>query len=312
MQNRSAKYCGRMEPHHFNSIEEAVSVLFRDGVTIADTKRIYGGDINDAYGLTLTDGNHIFMKVNTRENASFFAAEATGLDAVSRTGAIGTPRILGYGTDVSRAGGAFLLLEFVYGGKKIPDYWEIFGHQLADMHRAQTADYVHGGKYGFLHDNYIGAGNQINTPHENWITFFRDCRLKVQFQRAAHYFDTADFKKITRLMDHIGDFLAEPEYPSLLHGDLWGGNVITGNDGRAWLIDPAVYVGHAEADIAMTELFGGFPAAFYSAYREAGILLPDYKERRDLYNLYHLLNHLNLFGRSYLSSVKQIIGWYAS
>ena len=108
-------------------------------------------------------------------------------------------------------------------------------------------------------------------------------------------------------MDHLEDFLAEPEHPSLLHGDLWAGNVMTGNDGKAWLIDPAAYVGHAEADIAMTELFGGFPAAFYDAYREAGALPPEYRQRRDLYNLYHLLNHLNMFGGSYLSSVRQIV-----
>ena len=105
--------------------------------------------------------------------------------------------------------------------------------------------------------------------------------------------------------------MIEPKHPSLLHGDLWSGNIITGNDGKAWLIDPAVYVGHAEADIAMTELFGGFPRAFYDAYKESGMLQPEYGRRRDIYNLYHLLNHLNLFGRTYLSSVRRVIEGYA-
>ena len=115
-------------------------------------------------------------------------------------------------------------------------------------------------------------------------------------------------KRIGRFLDHIDEILVEPEYPSLLHGDLWAGNVITGNDGRAWLIDPAVYVGHAEADIAMTELFGGFPPAFYDAYQERIPLQPGYERRRDVYNLYHLVNHLNMFGRMYLSEVKRIVG----
>lgn len=301
-----------MKTKHFTSLEEAVSVLFGNGAVITRTERIFGGDINEAYGLTLNDGHHIFMKTNIREDVSFFTAEAAGLDAIARTGTIGTPHILGCGTDAGRMGNSFLLLEFMDGKKRVSDYWETLGHQLAEMHRAKTADYVHGGKYGFVHDNYIGAGDQINTPHDSFVTFFRDCRLEPQFRRAIRYFDAADFKKITRLMDHMEDFLAEPEYPSLLHGDLWAGNIITGNDGRAWLIDPAVYVGHAEADIAMTELFGGFPAAFYNAYRESGILQPEYKQRRSLYNLYHLLNHLNLFGGSYLSSVKQVLEKYVS
>lgn len=301
-----------MQPKYFTSLEEAISMICGNGVMIAKTERIFGGDINEAYGLTLTDENSVFMKTNTGKSASFFAAEAVGLNAIAQTGAIGTPQILGYGTNAGRMGKSFLLLEFIYGKKRIPDYFETLGHQLADMHRSETADYVHGGKYGFDSDNYIGESVQINTPYGKWSTFFRDCRLEPQFQRAASYFDAGDFRKITYLMDHLEEFLTEPEYPSLLHGDLWAGNVITGNDGKAWLIDPAVYVGHAETDIAMTELFGGFPAAFYDAYREAGTLPPEYKERRDLYNLYHLLNHLNLFGGGYLSSVRRILEKYVS
>lgn len=301
-----------MEVQQFISLEEAVSALFGDGAAITRTERIFGGDINEAYALTLNDGHRIFVKANIRKDLSFFMAEAAGLDAIARTGTIGTPHILGCGRDAGKTGNSFLLLEFINGKKRVSDYWETLGHQLAGMHRAKTADFVYDGRYGFLHDNYIGAGDQVNTPYGGWITFFRDCRLEPQFRRAAHYFDAADFKKITRLMDHLEDFLTEPEYPSLLHGDLWAGNIITGNDGRAWLIDPAVYVGHAEADIAMTELFGGFPAAFYDAYRESGILQPGYEQRRSLYNLYHLLNHLNLFGESYLSSVRQVLGKYAS
>ena len=114
------------------------------------------------------------------------------------------------------------------------------------------------------------------------------------------------------LLDHLDQYLTEPAFPSLLHGDLWGGNFVTGPDGHAWLIDPAVYVGHFEADLAMTELFGGFKRAFYDAYREANEIPPGYYDRRDLYNLYHLLNHLNLFGGSYLAPVRDTLRRYAS
>lgn len=300
-----------MRGQYFYSLEEALRTLFGDGTAIAKTERIFGGDINEAYGLTLTDGHPVFMKVNSRKEADFFAAEAAGLDAIARTGTVGTPRILGYGINAGRMGNSFLLLEFVSARKRASDYWETLGHQLAAMHRADTTDLVQDGKFGFGRDNYIDMRPQINTPYESWITFFRDCRLKPQFQAAARYFDKADIRRITGVMDHLEDFLVEPEHPSLLHGDLWAGNVMVGNDGKAWLIDPAVSVGHAEADIAMTELFGGFPATFYDAYREAGVLPPDYRERRDLYNLYHLLNHLNMFGGSYLSSVMRIVEWYA-
>lgn len=299
-------------PQRFNSIENALHSLFGSGIKIARIDRIAGGDINRAYGLTLTDGIRIFMKSNTKDNAPMFIAEATGLNAIAQTGAIGTPRILCSGTDEGKSGCSFLLLEFIRGKGRIADYWETFAHQLADMYRAAAKDFVDGGIYGFACDNYIGARNQINTAHDSWIAFFRDCRLEPQLRHAANYFDAKDFKKINKLLDHMEDILVEPEHPSLLHGDLWSGNVITGNDGKAWLIDPAVYVGHAEADIAMTELFGGFPQTFYAAYREIAPLQPDYSRRRDLYNLYHLLNHLNMFGRAYLSPVKRMIEEYSS
>lgn len=295
-------------PQQFTSLENALCSLFGEGTKIETTRPISGGDINEAYGLTLTDGKCIFMKTNTKKNLSFFTAEAAGLAAIARTRAIGTPHILGMGTDESRGGYSFLLLEFISGKSRSRNYWEDFARQLAAMHRASTAGLVSDGKYGFDSDNYIGRHDQINTGHDSWTSFFRDCRLEPQFQDAAPYFDREDQKRIIRFLDHVDEMLVEPEYPSLLHGDLWGGNVITGNDGSAWLIDPAVYVGHAEADIAMTQLFGGFPPAFYDAYQEAAPLQPGYERRRDVYNLYHLLNHLNLFGRMYLPEVRRIVG----
>lgn len=299
-------------PQHFTSIEKALESLFGKGTKIARSDRVSGGDINDACRLTLSNGAAVFMKSNTVKNAAFFTAEALGLQAIAQTGCIGTPRILCCGTEPGVNGYSFLLLEWIDGIHPVRNYWEDFAHQLAAMHQASTGDFVPNGTYGFLQDNYIGARPQCNATRENWISFFRDCRLEPQFRAADSYFDSADRKRILTLLDRLENLLTEPERPSLLHGDLWSGNVMTGNDGRALLIDPAVYVGHAEADLAMTELFGGFSSAFYAAYREVFPLQPGYRDRRNLYNLYHLLNHLNLFGGSYLTSVLRTVRNYAA
>lgn len=299
-------------PKHFTSINNALESLFGEGTKISQTDRVFGGDINDAYKLTLTNNARIFMKTNLIKNAAFFQAEALGLQAIAQTNCIGTPRILGIGTQAGADVYSFLLLEWIEECRPVSDYWELFAGQLAGMHQAPTNDFVPRGTYGFLQDNFIGAGKQCNAARDSWISFFRDCRLEPQLRSADRYFDTADRKRILKLLDRLGDFLTEPDRPSLLHGDLWSGNFMTGSDGRAWLIDPAAYVGHAEADLAMTELFGGFSHAFYTAYKEVFPLQPGYKDRRDLYNLYHLLNHLNLFGGSYLAGVLRTVRKYAA
>ena len=289
----------------FESLNDAITKLFDSA--IESYNRVYGGDINDAFELKLKNGEHIFMKINSSVNADFFKAEAVGLAAISKTGAIRTPIVLGYGTD---NGTQFLLLSYIESVGRNNDFWELFGVQLAAKHRADTNSHVLGGRFGFNSDNYIGKNNQINSPHGSWIGFYRECRLMPQFRTAEKYFDIAYIKSISRFLDRLDTLLIEPDRPSLLHGDLWSGNFITGSDGEAWLIDPAVYVGRREADIAMTELFGGFNNRFYSAYKEAAPFQYGYEDRRDIYNLYHLLNHLNLFGGSYLSSVKNIINRY--
>ena len=181
------------------------------------------------------------------------------------------------------------------------------------MHAADTAFLFpeRGGQttYGFPIDNYIGSTPQINTPKDSWVDFFRECRLHPQVRMAydAGYLERSAMRQADSIMERLETLLPEPDHPSLLHGDLWGGNYMTGPDGKAWLIDPATYVGHREADLAMTELFGGFAPAFYSAYRSIAHVDAGYDERRDLYNLYHLLNHVNLFGYSYVGSVLHIL-----
>lgn len=312
------------------SLEEALEKAFGRDSEIVERKRLYGGDINDAYMLRLSGGQRVFMKTNSVRNYGFFAAEEQGLNALRSAGVIGVPELLGTGTD-RRQGFSFLLLEYMESAPQVSDYWEIFGRQLARLHRADcgglvpapstavsacsagaagSTDTNEGAewKYGFVADNYIGAAIQINTPKKSWVEFFRECRLLPQLRMADRYLDAGLRRKADRLLAHLDRYLREPEFPSLVHGDLWGGNVLCGSDGRAWLIDPAAYVGDFETDLAMTELFGRFPPAFYRAYQEENPVDGEYQERKPIYQLYHLLNHLNLFGRSYLGSVAAILG----
>ena len=293
----------------FGSLDTAVASVLGCSQQIEIIASVSGGDINRAYRLTTTDGTRLFMKSNRKEALPFFIAEIEGLNAIAHTETIRTPSVLCVGTDDQY--GAFLLLEWIEAAPRKQHYWNCFGHSLAAMHLAGTSDIIQNTAFGFPHDNYIGAGKQINSSRESWIDFYRDCRLRPMLERADVYLDTSDRKRADRLMNHLEEYLIEPERPSLLHGDLWSGNFITGSDGEAWLIDPAAYVGHAEADLAMTELFGGFSSAFYDAYREIYPIQPGYESRRDLYNLYHLLNHLNLFGAMYLDSVRGVLRRYS-
>lgn len=292
----------------FQSLQDAVSAVCGDDVKILRQSPVSGGDINLAYQLTLSDGRKLFLKENAADKLDFFVTETEGLAAIRGTNAITVPEIYGYGTDKDHS---FLLMEFMEPGSRQKDFFEDFGRRLAVMHRADCREYTGEGSFGFNSDNYIGAGHQENTPEKSWIAFFRDHRLLPQIRRAKPNFDEEALKVFDRLLDRLDQYLTEPEKPALLHGDLWSGNYVVGKDGLAALIDPAVYVGHPEADIAMTELFGGFPRAFYDGYYEVMGRTPGYEERRDLYNLYHLLNHLNLFGSSYYGAVMRIAERYS-
>ena len=301
-----------MEILKANSLNEAITLLFGENLRIVSKRPVYGGDINESYCLSLSDGTAVFMKCNTIKNLSFFIAEANGLEALQTTNAIGVPKPLAVGTDKSQRI-SFLLMEYLETTSKLTRYWEIFGRELAMLHRADCSKYVEAGvgrPFGFKQDNYIGASPQINTLKENWIAFFRECRLLPQVRMAERYFDSKTRKQSMKLLDHLDSYLTEPKFPSLIHGDLWSGNAICGPNGKAWILDPAVYVGHYEAELAMTELFGGNPTSFYEAYNELTPIDNGYHDRRDLYNLYHLLNHLNLFGATYLSSVQRILNKY--
>ncbi len=327
-----------MDRQLFNSVQEALTALFGPGVSVLRSSRAFGGDINDASRADLSDGRTVFVKRNASHPASFFLAEARGLEALAAAGKIRVPKVLAVGRE--NRGEIFLLLEYIESGRPGGGYWERFGRQLAELHMAEIPEVcrpgnrpedgapsgarISGGSpgeagsdgpsrrtipcmYGFPEDNVIGETPQVNTWKSSWLGFFRECRLEPQLRMASGYFDSGMRKAASSLLDHLDRWIEEPAFPSLLHGDLWGGNALCSAAGEPVLIDPAAYIGHFETDLAMTELFGGFPEAFYGAYHEVNPIPRGYRERRDLYQLYHLLNHLNLFGGSYYGSVCRVI-----
>ena len=285
------------------SISDAINSLFGPTVTVVDRQRVSGGDINRAYRLELSSGECVFLKSNRARLLDMFTAEADGLNALRATSTIGVPEPLAIGTD---GNDAFLIMEYLSSVPRRADYWESFGRELAMLHRAKC-----GSSFGFSTDNYIGSTPQQNAPMDSWAAFFRERRLIPQMKLAWGLIDERTRRNLTRITERIDNLLSEPPFPSLIHGDLWSGNAVCGPDGKAWILDPAAYVGHFEAELAMTELFGGFPERFYRAYNEVNPIDLAYSGRRDLYNLYHLLNHLNLFGLPYLSNVSSIAKRYA-
>ena len=288
-------------------VAKTIREIYGKDVYVKDYSPVAGGDINEAYLLELSTDERVFLKRNYVKGEDFFKAEAAGLAAIASTNTIDTAKVLATGYD---GRSAYLLLEYIETGSRQGKFWEVFGKRLARMHRADTSAILPNHRFGFTSDNYLGGSVQNNTPNDSWIEFFRENRLGIQFKMAWNLFDDADRKRITKLLDWLDNLLVEPRFPSLLHGDLWNGNFMVASAGKPVLIDPAVYVGHFEADLAMTELFGGFSSAFYDSYREENLIPDGYEDRKDLYNLYHLLNHLNLFGGSYLSSVIRVVRKY--
>lgn len=287
------------------AIETAVREANGREVAIAGSTPVGGGCIHHAEILLLEDGGRLFAKSNASAPPETFEREAEGLRALAAAGAIRVPRdpVAGH------AGGvAFLVMEAVPTGRPKPGFFADFGRRFARLHR----ETVHRAPepFGFPHDNYLGSTPQPNAWAADWVEFFRERRLGHQLRLARERgFSDAELDRLgERLLDRLGEWLDLPEEPAcLLHGDLWGGNYLSDDQGDPVLIDPAVYYGHREADLAMTELFGGFDSAFYDAYEAEWPLPPGSPERRELYQLYHLLNHLNLFGRGYRARCVEVL-----
>lgn len=287
------------------SILEAVrsylSDRFSDPCLIRESFPLSGGCIHHAFKLD-TDKGAFFLKWNEASQAGNFRAEQRGLELLGRHSVdfIATPLTTGQDDQFS-----FLLLKFI--GKGIPSggFWEDFGHKLAGLHK-NTAPL-----FGMDHDNFVGRLPQSNRQSPDYVSFFIEQRLRPQAHQAlaSDLVGTGICEEFERLYLLLPDLLPQ-EPPALLHGDLWQGNFLCTNNGCARLIDPAVYYGHREAEIAFTTLFGGFAPEFYESYHESSPLAPGWQERTDIFNLYPLLVHLNLFGKSYLSRIRQILARY--
>jgi fructosamine-3-kinase len=264
-----------------------------------------GGCIHTALsigGETATGKRRYFAKVNTTSRAAMFAAEAEGLEALRATGCVGVPRVVAQGRDDDEDM-AWLALEWIDLVPLDARSGAALGEQLAAQHRAAQR------KFGWARDNFIGSTPQVNGWSDDWADFWRNRRLHAQLRFAAHN------RLPSRMIDRGERLAADCDVlfrtyspaPSLLHGDLWSGNAAARASGEPLVFDPAVYVGDREADLAMTELFGGFPKEFHAAHRTAWALDAGYKVRRDFYNLYHVLNHANLFGGGYVRQAEQTI-----
>jgi fructosamine-3-kinase len=267
--------------------EEIVSDSFVEGGCIANSKII-----------TTSSGKNFFLKQGCSKQ--MFLCEANGLNEIKKSQTINTPNII-------ESNKYFLLLEYIQQGTKSPKTFQLFGEQFAKMHQYTNSE------YGFYENNFIGNTPQINTPSNNWVDFYFTNRLLYQFKLAEkNKHLTPELKKAFNTIENNIDKIIKgsEENPSLLHGDLWGGNYIINSNGTPYIIDPAVYYGHREADLAMTKLFGGFTQEFYEAYNHTYPLKDGYEYRENIYLLYHVLNHLNLFGSSYYHQTLNLMNYY--
>lgn len=275
-------------------IESATRQPFK----LLKAQALVGGDINAAYRLQGEDRS-FFIKLNSPARFSMFEAEAAGLQDLAQTQSIRVPKFIVCGSTTEHA---FLVLEYIALNNLNTHSEQLLGQQLAQMHRQKQA------YFGWHRDNTIGSTTQINNHCQDWVTFWQQ-RLGYQLKLAAAngyggHLQTLGEKLRADLKPWFSGY--QPQ-PALVHGDLWGGNVAADEQGNPVIYDPACYFGDRETDIAMTELFGGFGSAFYQAYQAVYPLDSGYDRRKTLYNLYHILNHLNLFGQGYLHRAENML-----
>jgi protein-ribulosamine 3-kinase len=262
-------------------------------------RSVSGGDINTAEILE-GGGLRYFVKINDAARLGMFEAESEGLVEITNSKSVRVPRSICVGRHAAQA---FLVLEYLDIGPSAGKSNALLGRQLAAMHRATHSH------FGWRRDNTIGSTAQINSRETDWVTFYREYRLRFQLGLAARNNRSGNLlRRGEQLLEKLPVFFAcyQP-LPSLLHGDLWDGNHAALRDGTPVIFDPAVYYGDREADIAMTELFGGYGQEFYAAYNETWQLDTGYRVRKNLYNLYHVLNHFNLFGGGYAGQAERLI-----
>ncbi len=261
-----------------------------------------GGCINSACVVRTDDGRRFFAKSNADAPADMFEREAEGLRALRAARVLRVPEVVATG---SAGGEHFIIMEHLASAPPWPRYAEDLGRGLARLHRASTSP-----RAGFAHDNYCGATPQPNAWCSDWVEFFRERRLGYQLRlvRERGHATQELEDRLGRLMQRLGDIIGEPHEPfALLHGDLWSGNHLPDDRGAPALIDPAAYYGHREAELGMMVLYGSFPPELYAAYVAEWPLAPGWERRVEVYKLYHLLNHLNLFGGGYGAQCVEVL-----
>jgi len=287
-----------MNPELIAELSAVIQDATQRPFTLSDASPVGGGCVNGAYRIRGQDERQYFVKLNEANKLAMFTAEAVGLEAISATHTIRVPQPVAHGKTNLQS---FLVLEYLE--LKPSGNTRLLSEQLAALHRCESA------RFGFAQDNFIGTVLQPNDWKDNWAEFWRNYRLEHQLRLAAQ--NGYDGK-----LQSLGDKLMESLHilfngyaprPSLLHGDLWSGNHAFLTDGTPVIFDAAPYYGDRECDLAMTELFGGYPADFYATYRACYPLDAGYAMRRDLYNLYHILNHANLFGGGYARQAEGVI-----
>ncbi|QBA65360.1 fructosamine kinase family protein [Muriicola soli] len=272
------------------------------GLKISSVMSVSGGDISQALKIS-TSADQFFCKYQAGEEGyAILKAEKVGLAALAGSGKIKTPEVIGLSKTED---GAFLLLEYIESKSKGEKEMIAFGSQLAELHQVMAET------YGWETENYIGSLLQKNTRMGGWPGFYTYCRLLPQLELAkrAGLLSEREVPLADRLESRLGEICSASK-PSLVHGDLWGGNYLISEDGTPFLIDPSVSYSHPGMDLAMSKLFGGFSASFYEAYQEASRVSFPTPEEIEVYQLYYLLVHLNIFGVSYASSVRSIMKRY--
>lgn len=283
-------------------LRQAVAAALGSAVTHA--RAVGGGCINDAFACDLADGRRVFVKGNADADPRMFPAEAKGLRWLAEANALRVPRVMAVSTATDPV--PFLVLEYLEPARNA-DYDVALGHGLAALHR-------HGAKsFGLDHDNFLATLAQDNTAASDWPTFYSERRLEPQVRLAidAGVAPRAWATSFSRLVARMGELAGPPEPPARLHGDLWSGNLFADDHGAPVLIDPAVYGGHREIDLAMLQLFGSPGPRFFAAYDEVYPRAPGHEQRVALYQLYPLLAHVNLFGQSYVAQVDAALRRYA-
>ncbi len=281
----------------WQKISKAISQQTGQDFQLVNTRSIGGGCINQAYQL-IGKGQEYFVKLNSASQVEMFAVEALGLEAMYNTDSITVPKPICWGTVENNS---YLVLEYYPLGRGTKEGWQEMGRQLALLHKKGTSS-----RFGWQTNNTIGSTPQINDWQDNWADFFAEKRIAYQLKLANRR--GSSFRHNPDIIEHIRIYLkTHNPIPALVHGDLWSGNASFTSEGQPIIFDPACYYGDREVDLAMTELFGGYPASFYQGYQQEYPLDEGYESRKTIYNLYHIINHFNLFGGGYEYQAQNII-----